>query len=172
MNEILLTIDGSTKSTGYAIFINNELTAHGVLAVSGGLALDRIPRMVKQIEEVVIKYNPTRIVMEEVLPEDVKHNQKVFKPLMYLQGCVRLMLNKYKKDAELVEASHWRKLCGIKTGRGIQREPLKSKDILFVKETYGIQANDDEADAICIGYAALHETSEDEIQTIDGFEFG
>jgi Holliday junction resolvasome RuvABC endonuclease subunit len=169
-DEILLTIDGSTKSTGYAIFKNKQLIDHGVLAVSGGLALDRIPKMVKQIEEVVIKYNPTRIVMEEVLPEDVKHNQKVFKPLMYLQGDVRIMLNKYKKDAELVEASHWRRICNIKTGRGVRRESLKKSDVLFVKTKYNIEVNDDEADAICIGYAKIHEEAFNS-NDINDFEF-
>ena len=36
---------------------------------------------------------------------------------------------------------------------GIKRTSLKEADIAFVEETFGITVNDDEADAICIGFA-------------------
>lgn len=36
---------------------------------------------------------------------------------------------------------------------------LKEADIEFVKETFGITVNDDEADAICIGYAQNNQES-------------
>ena len=48
------------------------------------------------------------------------------------------------------------KICGIKNGRGVKRDSAKSADILFVKETFGIEVNDDAADAIGIGYAAIN----------------
>ena len=48
---------------------------------------------------------------------------------------------------------------GIKTGRGIKRASLKEADIAFVEETFGITVNDDEADAICIGFAHNKEVS-------------
>ena len=41
----------------------------------------------------------------------------------------------------------------LKRGRGITRETLKQKDMEFVKEKFNKDVNDDEADAICIGYA-------------------
>lgn len=41
----------------------------------------------------------------------------------------------------------------LKRGRGITRETLKQKDIEFVKNKFNKIVNDDEADAICIGYA-------------------
>jgi len=43
--------------------------------------------------------------------------------------------------------------AGLKRGRGITRETLKQKDIEFVKNKFNKIVNDDEADAICIGYA-------------------
>ena len=54
------------------------------------------------------------------------------------------------KSIEFMQASEWRKNLGIKTGRGIKRENLKPLDIKYVKDTYGIDANDDVCDAICL----------------------
>lgn len=65
------------------------------------------------------------------------------------------MLYDYNKklEMELIYPSSWRAAIGIKTGRGIKRTTLKEKDIQFVKENYNLDVNDDEADAICIGYS-------------------
>jgi hypothetical protein len=94
--------------------------------------------------------------MEDVIPEDVRHNQQVFKVLHYLQAAVVLMLNDYKQTVEFYVSSEWRKKCGIKTGRGITRDMVKQADIKFVKDKYNLDVNDDIADAIGIGYAYLN----------------
>lgn len=39
---------------------------------------------------------------------------------------------------------------------GVRRETAKKYDINFVKEKFNIDVNDDEADAIGIGYAYTH----------------
>ena len=169
-DEILLAIDGSTKSTGYAIFKNKQLIDHGVITATGSNLFYRIEKVTFDLEEIVNKYNPTRVALEEVLPDDVHHNQQVYKALTYLQGFIRDMLNKYTLDAELIPASHWRKICNIKTGRGVRRESLKKSDVLFVKSKYNIDVNDDEADAICIGYAIIYEKNLPS-NDIDDFEF-
>lgn len=64
----------------------------------------------------------------------------------------------YKKiDIEYIYPSSWRASIGIKTGRGIKRTTLKQKDIEFVKEKWNLDVNDDEADAICIGFASSNQ---------------
>lgn len=84
---------------------------------------------------------------------------KTHRALMWLQGGVALMLYAYNKklEMELIYPSSWRAAIGIKTGRGIKRTSLKEKDIQFVKENYNLDVNDDEADAICIGYSCSHD---------------
>ena len=54
-------------------------------------------------------------------------------------------------EIEYIYPSSWRSIIGIRTGRGIKRASLKDKDINFVKDTFNIIVNDDEADAILIG---------------------
>lgn len=50
----------------------------------------------------------------------------------------------------MLTASSWRSRIGIHTGRGVKRQELKKLDISYVLENYGISANDDVCDAICL----------------------
>ena len=92
---------------------------------------------------------------------------------MYLQAFVTDVLDSAKIEFTFYTASQWRKKCGIHTGRGITRESLKPQDIKFVQSQFGVKVNDDEADAICIGFAAVGGVikSPQTIVTDDGFEF-
>ena len=51
---------------------------------------------------------------------------------------------------EFMNSSLWRKLLGMKLGPKVKRVALKQADIEFVKNKYGIVANDDVCDAICL----------------------
>ena len=169
---VTLAVDASTKSTGIAIYDNQELKHYSCITASSSNLYKRIRKMQEEIENIIQEYKPDRVIMEDVIPDDVHGNQTVFKALMYLQGYLMEIYDKYKIPAELVVANHWRKLCGIKTGAGVKRESLKPKDIAFVKNQFGLTVNDDIADAICIGFAAVGGTiKEPQVVVIDGFEF-
>lgn len=169
---ITLAVDASTKSTGLAVFDGQELKHYECITASSTDLFKRIHKMQDEIDRVIKEYNVDKIVIEDVIPEDVHGNQNVFKALTYLQGYLVEIFNKNKIPYELVVASHWRRLCGIKTGSGVRRESLKPKDIAFVKNQFGISVNDDIADAICIGFAAVGGTiKEPQVVVVDGFEF-
>lgn len=155
----VLAIDGSTKSTGWSVFENNKLLDYGLITASNKNVLDRIPVIVNGLMAVLLKYQPDEVVMEEVIPEDVNHNQTTYKSLMYLQAMIAIAFHQRGKALNFYTASEWRKKCGIHTGRGIKRDEVKAADIKFVADTYNLQVNDDIADAICIGYAYSHKTA-------------
>lgn len=158
----LLAIDASTKSTGWAIFENKKLIKYGCITAQSNNLYKRIDKIILELEKIIQENQKIEsVVLEEVLLNDVRNNNNVFKALIYLQGFICHTLDKYKLTPKLVVASHWRKVCGIKTGAGYKRESLKPKDIAFVKKTYNLDVNDDIADAICIGYAEIHEVKED-----------
>ena len=50
--------------------------------------------------------------------------------------------------------SEWRKLLGIGEA-GVKRNALKELDKQYIREKYGLEVNDDIADAICIGLAHI-----------------
>ena len=165
-----LALDMSSKSTGWAVFEEQQLIDYGCITCSSTDSLKRIKKITVEIEKVYKKYIPENIICEEVILDDVHHNHNVFKVLIYLQASVALMFHTYNKKLEFYTASEWRKKCGIRTGRGITRDMVKAADIKFVKDTYNIDANDDICDAICIGYAYTNGKSTT-IVTEDGFEF-
>lgn len=170
---ITLAIDPSTKSTGWAIFDGQELKQYNCISASSTDLFKRIHKMQNEIEKIINEYKVDRIIIEDVIPDDVRNNQAVFSALKYLQGYLVEIFNKYKIPYELVVASHWRKLCGIKTGAGIKRDSLKPKDMEFVQNQFGIKANDDICDAICIGFSAVGGTiKKPQVIIVDDFEFG
>ena len=175
MDNYILGLDPSTKATGYSVFKNAELIDHGVITASSSNVFHRIDKMITELEKILKKYPVNDCIVEDVIPEDVRHNNNVFKPLIYLQGFICHLLDRYNIKPSFYVASEWRKKCGIKTGAGIKRESLKPKDITFVKKIYGINVGDDEADGICIAYAYTHDpipvTDEPQVVVVDGFEF-
>ena len=84
---ILMAIDGSTKSSGVAIFDTEtkKLLHYECITASSTEKIKRINKMVDGFEKLFQEYKVDRIVMEEPLPEDVRNNRNVFKALMYLQ---------------------------------------------------------------------------------------
>lgn len=150
-----LSIDASTKNTGIAIFDNSQLIHYQCINSSSTNTLKRIQYMTKEIQKIVKKYTPDRVVIQDVLPEDVKHNQNVFKALIYLQAALVLKLFDYNLQPTFYTASHWRAQVGIKTGPGIKRNQLKTASKKLVTALYHIEVNDDISDAICLGIAYI-----------------
>ena len=161
----ILAIDASTKSSGWAVYKENNLSDYGCITSSSADLFKRIHIMVDSIQEIVKNNNISKVILEEVRPENGLSNIKTHKALMFLQGAIAMMLhdNYPKIIIEYLYPSEWRKSCKIKTGRGVVRETVKQRDVRFVEETFGIKVNDDIADAIGLGYAYLHPEGEEEI---------
>lgn len=159
----ILSLDLSTKSSGYAVFDNAELIDYGCFTSASTDLIKRIQIMTEGIKSVMNKHSDiSKVIVEEVRPEGTGYgvgNLKTHRALMWLQAAIAFMLHdNYKKtEIEYIYPSSWRASIGIKTGRGIKRTTLKQKDIEFVKEKWGFDVNDDEADAICIGFASSNE---------------
>lgn len=158
----ILALDGSTKSTGWAIFDNANLLDYGCITASSADVINRIYKMTNELKQILTKYPDIKqIIVEEVRPDNgYQQNLKTFKALMYLQASIVFMIHDNFPQVEInyTYPSSWRKSCGITTGRGIRREVLKQADIAFVKNIFNIEVNDDIADSICIGYAQIKQS--------------
>lgn len=152
MNKIL-GLDISTKSTGVSIFDGEKLVYSETISATSANVFNRINKITKRIEELVKQYQPTKVAVEDPEPAFVNNNREVYRKLTWAQGIIAQMLDGYGLTMEFTTASHWRKLVGITTGRGVKRGSLKPKDMAKAKEIFGKDYNDDEADAILIGLA-------------------
>jgi Holliday junction resolvasome RuvABC endonuclease subunit len=162
----ILSIDASTKSSGWAIYEGTQLKDYGCITSSSTDLFKRIHKMVDEIDNLISTNSISKLILEEVRPDETgaRSNLATHKALMFLQGAIAMMIHdKYPKvTIDYLYPSEWRKCCKIKTGRGVVRETVKQRDIRFVQETFGITVNDDIADAIGLGYAHLHPGGEEE----------
>ena len=162
---MVLALDLSTKSSGYAVFDDTGLVKWGCLTASSKNAIERIQTIIIKLDkEVLQKYSINKVILEEVRPENQYGvgNQHTHKVLMWLQAALEFLLyDKYSYiTTTYVYPNEWRKKCGIKTGAGIRRNELKVADINFVYNNYNIRVNDDIADAIAIGHSFLNKEND------------
>lgn len=154
----LIAIDGSTKSSGIAIYKHNKLYKTDCITSSSSDLFTRIKVMLDGIRE-ILNQNPDLqyLILEQVRQQGFV-NIKTYKALMYLQGCISMMVHQQFKHIQIdfLYPSEWRKVCQIKQGRGVQRTKQKQNDIQWVKENFKLEVNDDIADAIGIGYAYIN----------------
>ncbi len=145
----ILSLDLSTKSSGWCIGENGSLEAHGCITASSRDVIKRIIKMRDQLSKLIKNHKIDKIIMEEVRPEYNSHTNKV---LMWLQATIVIAAYEInpKIEYQFIGASTWRAALKIKQGRGIKRELLKPQDIQYVQNKYHLFVNDDEADAICI----------------------
>lgn len=150
----VISIDGSTKSTGVAVFDNEELIYYDCIKASSNDVIDRIKKITKRIDEILDYFKPEKLILEEVRPENQYGvgNIQTHRVLMWLQAEINFLChNKSPRiEVDYIYPNEWRSHIGIHTGAGVHRASLKEKDIQFVKEKFNIEVNDDIADAIGI----------------------
>ena len=154
----ILAIDASTKSSGIAIYQHNKLVQYTCITATSSDLFNRIKVMVLGINEILIKHPDIDYIVLQQVRQQGFTNIKTYKALMYLQGCIGLLIHQSFKHIQLdfLYPSQWRKVCKIKQGRGVQRTAQKQNDINWVKENFNIDVNDDIADAIGLGYAYIN----------------
>lgn len=161
--NILLSIDGSTTATGWAVFNceTKELLDYGVFKSDLEDRRDRIRFMINGIKETIQKYKPSHIVMEDVPPSI--NNSSTVLSLGVLQGGV-LGLSFFEEisiDWTLVPVWHSDLDFYDGTKEGKSSDNMKRKSIEFANSKYGLKLiyksksskfnEDNQADAICIG---------------------
>lgn len=144
-----LSIDQSTKCSGWAIFDNDKLIKYDKIQIKDNYEyIYNLQIMLKSIEEIIIKEKPDKIIFENI-QNQVSKNIDTFKKLSGLYYGVMLLCEKYCINYETYYSSEWRKVHHF-PGK-LKRKELKEKSKALIKELYNIEANSDISDAILIG---------------------
>lgn len=154
----IIALDMSTKSTGVAIYKHNKLVQYTCITATSNDLFSRIKVMINAINKILEENLDLEYVVMQQVRQEGFINIKTYKALMYLQGCVQMIIHqKFKHlQTDFLYPSQWRKVCKIKQGRGVQRKQQKELDIQWVKDNFNLQVNDDIADAIGLGYGYIN----------------
>lgn len=162
---ITMGVDASTTSTGYAIFDNKKLIAYGVIKPEGKEWRERIVAQAPKLAEIIEKYNPEKIYMEDVPLK--KSNASALVILGAVQGFFYGLVAKYLIPIEFIKPSAWRSPIGLYDGtkEGTKRAELKHKSIMKANELFGLDLrwvspsskfnDDDISDAILLAYSQI-----------------
>lgn len=142
---ITLALDQASRTTGWAIFEDDNLKDYGHFTITD----ENLGVRLKKIKEKVIKllndHNVERVVFEDIQEQN---NIAVFKALAEVYGVLELTFTELKMPYETIGSSSWKSVCGIK---GKKRPEQKKNAIAHVEQVFKIKPTSDEADAICIG---------------------
>ena len=152
----LLSFDSSTKSTGYALFVNGKYKETGCLNHTSVKDADkRFVEMIKDICQVIDKYAPDIVTWETPV---VMRNAQVQRFLTMIVGAIICKCIEKNIFFYSFRPTEWRKLVsdnGEKIPR--KRDELKAWGKEKVVKTFNVEVeNDDESDAILIGQAYVN----------------
>lgn len=151
----IVSIDSSTRRTGMACFENGQLYQHGLIDLSKDDTdtEERILTMGSKMLQALDVWRPTIVYIEQAQGQG--KNVALVRKLSELIGFAKAWCVSHDAYIEEVPPSVWRKHVGIEQGKR-KRAELKADSIALVKDTFGIDVGDDEADSICIGIAMLN----------------
>jgi len=162
---IALILDIGTEKTGYSIWKQNNnnwfLDTSGYIwvkktAKTNKTAQDRYPEMITKISQLLKLYTYTHIIVEGT------YYSKSFTSIEYplkIHGFIESYCVLHNICFNSVKPQYWRKLLQFPKDK---RAYLKEYSLTYIKNHYPTLnvKIDDEADAICIGEAMLHNRKE------------
>lgn len=150
-----LALDQASRTTGWAIYDNKILIASGHFSIPANKIIqDRLKSFVIYLNDLIEKYHPEKIYYEGI---QYQSNIETYKKLAYIQA----MIIYFSGSIPITELgpSHWRSVIkdkyGIKFGRSRAEQKQKAQE--FVEQFFNKKVTEDEADAICLGYAGILE---------------
>lgn len=163
---IIMGIDGSTTSSGWAIFESEgrQRIASGRIQFNDKDWRERIFKEWKLLEEIVEKYKPEKIFMEDV---PMKDGKPTILKLGAVQGMAICLASKHNIDIHFLLPSEWRSGLDLYDGtrQGTHREVLKKRAVEMANRLFGLDLvwvkekskknEDDEAEALLIAYSQI-----------------
>lgn len=144
----VLAIDPSISKTGWAVVEDGQVITYGTIKTTAKQEnLDRIIYIVRELKAIFVSKQCECAVIEKLLVFR-ENSAKTIEVLMGLYYHINLEFWKRKWLVVEIAPSTWKKHCRIE---GKKRAEQKVNSIEHVKNCYGLDVTDDEADAICLG---------------------
>lgn len=149
----VLSIDQSTRCTGWACFIGGIYLDSGIIDMSKSKleTNERSFEMAKSIWKVIKKFKPTHLILEDVQQQS---NAKTMIILARLSGMVIGYAEAHGVKTHILQPAKWRAALSYSQGSKVKRAELKQQSIDYVKEHFNLDLTEDECEAIAEGIAA------------------
>ena len=150
---VVVSMDQSTRVSGYAVFEDGNYIHSGVIDMSkSALETDkRSFEMAKALWKVIKQYKPNHLVLEETQQQS---NVKTVIILSRLQGMIIGYAEAHGVKTHILQPSKWRAALSYLQGPKVKRAELKQQSLDYVKEHLGLERSEDESEACCLGIAA------------------
>ena len=114
---MILSLDCSTTAIGWSVWNEDDLIEYGRLipTVDKLEWRDRIRNFIPQLNDMINKYNPTKIYAENV-PMGGAGGNIVLAKLFCLQGAIMGLVYEKGIEIEYINVGTWRKNIGIGDG--------------------------------------------------------
>lgn len=149
----ILSLDQSTKISGYGFFEDGKYIESGLIDLSKSNleTPERSFEMAKTLWKIIKQYKPDHLIIEETQQQS---NVKTVIILARLQGMIIGYAEAHKVKVHIVPPSQWRKTLQYRQGSKVKRQELKQQSIDYVKDNLGLDLVEDQAEAVCLGFAA------------------
>lgn len=154
---IYLSLDQSLNTTGYALFDDKSLLIYGKFNIPATKPIEqRLNLFIKEIMKLEEQYQFKDIFFEDI---QYQNNAETYKKLAFVQAALIIWCYNTSHKFTILAPSHWRSVLknNYSISFGKSRKEQKQKAQELVQKIYQIEASEDEADAICLGVAALKE---------------
>ena len=144
---VIVGIDASTNKTGICVFKDSRYITHTLIDCHKEKdAMKRVPMMADEICKYLDSIsNIDVIIMEKSI---LRTNIDTVQKLSNLAGVIMLYAYQNGIKFEHPTPPEWRKKIGIEQSSKVKREVLKLEAIKAVKQEYGMEVTDDEAESI------------------------
>lgn len=152
----ILSLDTASKKTGYAIYKDGKIIAHGTWKLK---PQNRYLELHDFISKAIKKYNITHIVAEDVYKDSDVRKQSAYQVLCECRGILELISQKNAIPIKfinpvIVKGHIWNYTTSRPSHRTMTRAEHKQRMIDCIQHNYGYQLEsptaDDEADALGI----------------------
>lgn len=144
----ILALDQASRTSGYAIFEDNQLIDSGTFT----LIQDDVGERLVELRDTIIKFIDNNQI-ELVLFEDIQLQAgnagvTTYKVLAEVFGVIQELLTERCIEYQIIHSQTWKSVLNIK---GRTRPEQKKNAQIYVLNTFNKKVSQDTADAICIG---------------------
>ena len=143
----ILGLDQATHITGYSVFSNKNLIDYGTFEAFGDNDIERSVQVKQWLISLIDQFQIDFVGLEGIQYQTAA-GVTTFETLARLQGVLAATCVEEKVSYKIIPSNTWRVHCGVK---GKTRPDRKRSMQRLVKEWFGLQPSEDEADAIGIG---------------------